>query len=166
MSKFLLSILFLFAVMMTLSFAASCAEKSYSTSCAKCTFDTSGKMNKNCYEKYQGSGITCLFAAYPLESIEYKMGNCPGVDTCVDRLDTCKALYSSGNDALDCDSGALDNCFRQSDICVQMAVKDCSKPPPEQPAFDAPSPALCDGIFFMAIPLAFAFVWKPSGKKK
>ena len=139
--------------------AATCAEKSYLSSCSGCKFDSYGKMDKSCYDGYQGRGVACLFAAYPMESIEYKAGACPGIDICVDRLSTCKALYSSGNDHTDCATGDIDNCFRQGDICVAEATKDCSKPPPEQPMFDAPPEGWCDGIFFGMIMLMAGLVF-------
>ncbi len=153
-----LKILLLALIVLGIGYAATCASKSYSTSCSKCTFDADGKMDKECYEKYQGSGVACLFTAYPVESIKYKMGSCPAIDTCRDRLETCKAIYSSGNDILDCEAGSLDNCFVQSDVCVAMAVKNCDEPPPEQPAFDAPPVGWCDSVFFLVLPLLGA-VW-------
>ncbi len=145
MARFAIALLL---VLVSLASAATCAEKSYTSSCDKCSFDSSGKMDPSCYQGYQDRGVACLFAAYPLESIEYKAGSCPGIDTCVDRLNTCKALYSSGNDQLDCENGNINNCFVQGDICVAEATKDCSKPPPEQPMFDAPPSGMCDGIFY------------------
>ena len=66
------------------------------------------------------------------------MGNCLGIDICVDKLQTCKALYSTGNDQYDCQGGNVNNCFVQGEIYVAEAAKDCSKPTPEQPMFDAP----------------------------
>jgi hypothetical protein len=139
-------------LLVSLASAATCAEKSYTSSCRSCKFDSNGKMDSACYQSFQDRGVACLFAAYPMESIEYKAGSCPGIDICVDRLNTCKALYSSGNDFTDCSTGDIDNCFRQGDICVAEATKDCSKPPPEQPMFDAPPEGWCDGLFFgMAI---------------
>ncbi len=145
-----------------LASAATCAEKSYQASCMKCSFDQSGKMDQKCYEDYQGKGVTCLFTAYPVESVEYKMGSCPGIDTCVERLNTCKAMYSSGNDQMDCETGDINNCFVQGDICVAMATKDCSKPPPDQPAFDAPPVGWCDSLWFAIIPLFGAFFFRRS----
>lgn len=149
-----------FILLISVSFAATCAQKSYTTSCSKCSFDQNGKMDQSCYEKYQGSGQACLFAAYPLESMAYTSGNCPAIDACIERLQTCKAMYSSGNDLSDCATGDITNCFVQGDRCVAMAVKNCNEPPPVQPEFDAPPAAWCDGFFFLIIPLflGIAFV--------
>jgi hypothetical protein len=133
--------------------AAACASKSYSAACNKCDFDSDGKLDKACYEGYQSSGVSCLFAAYPLESISYQMGNCPAVDVCKDRLETCKALYSSDNDKKDCSTGDLDHCFTNADRCVDYAVKHCDEEPPGAVADLAPPPAWCDNIFFLFIPL-------------
>ncbi len=135
------------------SYAASCAQKSYSTSCSKCKFSKDGKMDQTCYDNYQTSGKTCLFAAYLLESMEYTAGNCPAIDICVDRLQACKALYSSQNDQLDCETGSITNCFVQGDRCVAAAVKDCKGTPPDALLSDAPPASWCDGFFFMIIPL-------------
>ncbi|MFH1785159.1 MAG: hypothetical protein ABH842_01905 [Candidatus Micrarchaeota archaeon] len=137
--------------LITLSSAATCAQKSYSTSCQKCNFDANGKMDQDCYNGYQTSGKGCLFAAYPLESIAYAGGNCPAIDSCVDRVQTCKAIFSSGSDKIDCMTGDISNCFVQGDKCVALAVKDCSKPPPQQLEFDAPPPGWCDSVFFLFI---------------
>jgi hypothetical protein len=147
----LFSFLLILVCLISLSSAATCAEKSYSISCQKCTFDSNGKMDQTCYSGYQESGKLCLFAAYPLESIAYTNGECPAIDTCVDRLQTCKAFYASGNDSLDCESGQIDHCFTKADACVAAAVKNCTGTPPGDVANLAPPPAWCDGIFFLLI---------------
>ncbi|MBI5222880.1 hypothetical protein HY990_00505 [Candidatus Micrarchaeota archaeon] len=105
-------------------------------------------MDQACYQKYQDSGVACLFSAYPIESIQYKMGNCPAIDVCVDRLNTCKALYTQGNDKFDCDSDSINHCFVRGDACVARAVKDCSGTPPGDLANDLPPASFCDGFFF------------------
>jgi hypothetical protein len=133
--------------------AATCASKAYSTSCDKCSFDSSGKMDQKCYEGRQGSGVSCLFAAYPIESIQYQMGSCPAVDICKDRLETCKAIYSDYNDKTDCDAGNIYHCFQSADYCVDYAVKHCNEDPPGATENLLPPPAWCDDFFFMFIPL-------------
>ncbi len=135
------------------SFAATCAIKSYTTSCMKCSFDSYGKMDQKCYEQYQNNGVACLFAAYPVESIQYKMGNCPAIDACIQKLETCKALYTSGNDKTDCGLGEIDHCFARGDACVADAVKHCDTPSPDTVADVAPPAGFCDGFFFMILPL-------------
>jgi hypothetical protein len=147
-------------ILIPLASAATCAERSYAASCRKCSFDNvTGKMDPACYNAEQGAGVACLFAAYPAASIQYKLGSCPGIDTCVERVQTCKALYSNGNDQYDCEDGSINNCFVQGDICVAEAAKDCSQPPPAQPMFDVPPPGLCDGLFFFLIPLIGAVLF-------
>ena len=138
----------------SLSFSAACASKAYDAACQKCPFDSSGKLDQKCYEGYQGSGVACLFAAYPVESIQYKMGGCKAVDTCIDRLNTCKAIASSGNDRSDCAYGEIDHCFDNADVCVDKAIKNCDEDPPEQITDVIPPAGWCDGFFFLFIPLA------------
>ena len=140
--------LILFLVLVQLASAATCASKSYTSSCYNCGFDKDGKMNQACYEGYQNRGVACLFAAYPIESSLYKLGACPAIDVCVDRLNTCKALYSSNNDKLDCASESLNHCFVRGDTCVVAAVKNCSGTPPGDISDLAPPAAWCDGMFF------------------
>ncbi|MEW6748886.1 MAG: hypothetical protein AB1295_04230 [Candidatus Micrarchaeota archaeon] len=135
----------------SLASAATCASKAYSASCAKCAFDSGGKMDPVCFGAEQGSGVACLFAAYPLETLSYQAGNCPAVDVCKDRLETCKAIYSSGSDKYDCATGSISKCFRSADSCVAYAVKNCDEDPPGELENVAPDPALCDGFFFIFI---------------
>ncbi len=142
----------------SLTFAATCASKAYGASCAKCGFDKEGRMNQECFQAEQAGGVTCLFAAYPLESISYQSGDCPAVDVCKERLETCKAVYSSGNDKEDCDFGSINRCFRSADSCVAYAVKNCKSNPPGDLENIAPDPALCDSVFFMVI-LPFVLIF-------
>jgi hypothetical protein len=128
----------LLMAMASLSFAATCAADSYSSSCSKCSFDSTGKMNKACYDEQQNSGLECLFTTYPVQSSEYKLGMCPGIDTCVERLTACKERLTAGNDSADCKAGNVLRCFVQSDACVEAATADCGKPPPEQPLLELP----------------------------
>ncbi len=144
--------------------AATCAEKSYDTSCKKCSFENqTGKMDQACYEGYQNRGIACLFAAYPAESIKYKMGDCPAIQACVDKLQGCKALYTTGNDKYDCSVETIDHCFIRGDACVADAVKHCDKPSPETVADEAPPASWCDGFMF---PLGLAFMGAFVGRRK
>lgn len=140
-------------ILTSLVFAATCAQKSYSASCTKCKFDQNGKMDQACYEGYQTSGKACLFGAYPLESIQYSSGNCPAIDVCVDRLQTCKAMYSTRNDQLDCDVGQINHCFIRGDACVAKAVQNCSGTPPDELIDLSPPAGWCDGFFYLMIPL-------------
>ncbi len=140
-----------FISLASVSFSATCASAAYGASCLKCPFDQGGKMDQQCYESEQNKGIACLFSAYPAESIAYKMGGCPAIDVCTERLQTCKAIYSSGNDAADCYDGSIDKCFRTADTCVQYAVKNCSGTPPGELENVAPDPALCDSFYFMIL---------------
>lgn len=151
-----LRVVLVFAVIMFLasvSSAATCAEKAYYASCTKCTFDSNGKMNQTCYNNEQNAGKTCLFTAYPIESTEYSLGNCPAIDVCINRLQECKALYTTGNDEEDCASGSIDHCFVAGDICVAEAVKNCSGVPPTKAEFDVPPAGWCDSYWFTIVPI-------------
>lgn len=139
-----------------LSWAATCAEKSYLSSCSKCSFDNvSGKMDQACYEGYQSRGSACLVAAYPAAATMYQLGSCPAIQTCIDRLQECKALYTDGNDKNDCLSGSIDHCFEKGDACVAAAAADCNKDPSDALANVAPPASFCDSFFF-AILFPFA----------
>ncbi len=105
----------------------------------------------DCYHSYQDRGKACLFGARPLESAEHAAGSCPAIDVCIERLQTCKALYSSGSDAEDCSTGDIHNCFVQGGICVATAVKNCGGSP--QPEFDAPPAGWCDSLWFAVLPV-------------
>ena len=144
----LFGFLIAFLVLVALSSAATCSEKAYSNTCNKCDFDKDGKLNQTCYEKYQGSGVACLFAAYPIEAIEYQSGNCPAIDVCKARLEDCKAIYSSNNDRTDCYSNELTHCFIRADNCVALATKNCSGTPPGDISDIAPPASMCDDLFY------------------
>ncbi len=146
-------------VLSSISFAETCAEKSYSVSCNKCTFDVYGKMDQTCYQKYQSSGKACLFGAYPIESAEYVAGACPAVDVCINRLTDCKAIYTSGNDKQDCYAENIDHCFIRADNCVALAVKNCSGTPPGDISDIAPPASFCDGFFFFIFPIFVGAVY-------
>ncbi len=113
--------------------------------------------------------MSCLFAAYPLESISYQMGDCPAVDVCKERLEVCKAIYSSGNDETDCGFETIDHCFYNADRCVDIAVKNCKEDPPSDISDLAPPPGWCDGFFFMFISLFAGTLFyssKPAGERR
>ncbi len=147
------SFLVLFISLIGLLSAATCAQKSYSASCLKCTFDKSGKMDQKCYQSYQDKGVQCLFVAYPIESIQYKLGNCPAIDVCVDRLEECKGLYTIANDKADCQFTAINHCFVKADACVAKAIKNCTGTPPGDLENDLPPASFCDGFIAVFIAL-------------
>ncbi|MBI5046866.1 hypothetical protein HZC07_04000 [Candidatus Micrarchaeota archaeon] len=149
-----------FLFLATVASAATCAQKSYLSSCTKCTFDSTGKMNQACYQKYQDSGVACLFASYPIESVQYKLGSCPAIDVCVDRLNECKAVYSENSDKFDCEVNSIGPCFARADSCVARAVKNCSGTPSGDVSNVAPDPSLCDGFLLgiMALVGGISFV--------
>jgi hypothetical protein len=160
----ILPILIFLAAIVSIASAATCAEKSYADSCAKCGFDASGKMDPSCYQGYQTRGTACLFAAYPATATMYQMGSCPAVQICIDRLQECKALYTSGNDQYDCQMGSLDQCFERGDTCIEAAAQDCNKDPSDELANVAPSPSFCDGTFLAILfPLAGVIIIKLKG---
>jgi hypothetical protein len=142
-----------FLVLANLSSAAACSQKAYEATCNKCEFDENGKLDQKCYQGHQSSGISCLFAAYPVESINYQMNGCDAVDTCRSRLETCKALFSADNDQDDCYAGNIDHCFISADRCVDAAIKKCDEEPPDDLAGLLPDAGWCDGLFFLFVPL-------------
>ncbi|MEW6721854.1 MAG: hypothetical protein AB1324_01180 [Candidatus Micrarchaeota archaeon] len=133
--------------------AAACAQLAYSAACNRCSFDSSGKMDSACYEGKQAGGVSCLFAAYPLEAISYQMNGCPAVEVCKDRLETCKALATSGSDRTDCAAGTIDHCFANADRCVDAAIKSCDEDPPGELSDIVPPAGWCDGFFFAILPI-------------
>lgn len=153
----LLGLLALLLILIPFSSAATCAEKSYTSSCAKCGFEASGKMDEACFQGYQARGTACLAAAYPAASFAYQMGSCPAIQTCIDRLQECKAIYTNGNDKNDCELGSIDHCFERGDACVAAAAADCNKTPSDELGNIAPPASWCDGFFFtVLLPLSGA----------
>ncbi len=156
--KHIIALFLAVLVLSNAAFSSTCASRAYGKSCDKCSFDKNGKMNPGCFEGEQNAGVSCLFMSYPVESISYQMGNCPAVDTCKERLETCKLIYSSGNDKTDCEVETLYPCFRSADACVDYAVKNCDKEPPKELGTVEPDPALCESVMFI-LPLLVALAF-------
>ena len=126
MVKFHVALLALLALA-GMIFAADCAAKAYRNSCAGCTFDANGKMDRSCSDGYKSSGITCTSTSYPIMSGKYAAGQCPAVDACTGELSSCVAQYSSGNDKADCAEGSVAVCYSASDACVKSAAIKCGE---------------------------------------
>lgn len=107
--------------------SAGCASEAYAKSCANCQFDASGKMDQSCYQGYQASGTGCLATTYPVANAKYVAGNCPGIDSCIEDLNACKAQYASGDDRADCAEGSVGVCFAAADSCVKSAAMKCGE---------------------------------------
>ena len=108
-------------------FAADCAAKAYRNSCAGCTFDANGKMDRACSDGYKSSGITCTSTSYPIMSGKYAAGQCPQVDACTGELSSCVAQYSTGDEKADCAEGSVAVCYAASDSCVKSAAVKCGE---------------------------------------
>jgi hypothetical protein len=109
----------------TFSFAGSCALDSFTKSCNDCSFDESGKMDKECYGAIQEVGTGCLATTYPMMSLKYALGSCPHMDECVSRLSTCKELFKTGSDARDCNNAEMIECFKTADRCAEASNGVC-----------------------------------------
>ena len=125
----------------------TCAASAYRDSCAQCPFDSSGKMDKKCYDDKKAAGIACVSGAHAIASTQYAMGKCPGIDACASELQACQAQASSGSDKANCEEGSMATCFAVSDICVDKAALDCGEKPPECKA-----PA---GLILLVVGMAF-----------
>jgi hypothetical protein len=108
------------------AYASTCSYDAFMQACHSCTFDASGKMNQSCYEQYQQSGQSCVAVTYPVLAGVYKAGKCPQVDTCASELQSCKSIYETGNDSADCNNPQIEECFIQSDVCVDKAASACA----------------------------------------
>ncbi len=122
-------------VMASLS-SAGCATTAYQQACTLCNFDAQGKINQTCSQQYQESGTACVSAQYPVASAAFAAGKCPGIQTCADTLQTCKAAIASGNDSEDCQGGVMTQCFKDADLCVAKAAADCGD---KVPCINAPA---------------------------
>jgi hypothetical protein len=61
-------------------------------------------------------------------SFKYQWGDgCKPLDQCIAALQSCKALYTSGNDQTDCTTNGLMGCFRSADACAAAANLICSE---------------------------------------
>ena len=126
----LLSVLFLSG----LAFATTCAYDSFVQSCAKCSFDSNGKMDEACSDSYQTSAKTCLGTDYPIMSAKYMMGSCPQIDECVSKLTACKEANRQGSNKEECSNLGSKNCFVRADLCAEAANKICSEGKTEEEA--------------------------------
>lgn len=130
----------LFAGFLFLLFAGVCSAStvsidSFKKSCNTCTFDAQGKMDKKCWEDIQESAKTSLGLAYPAMSFQYTLGGgCEALDKCISALQSCKAMYTTGNDKTDCTQGDLITCFKQADACADAANKVCTEGKSEEEA--------------------------------
>lgn len=120
------SIVFLLLLIFGLVNAASCAENAYRKACAACPFDANGKMDKNCYDSYQQSGISCIARVYPIATAKHAAGQCPQLDKCAEKLRECLNIYSEYTDKEKCEIGTA-QCFSDVDRCVLYAAADCGE---------------------------------------
>jgi len=124
---------FLLMIVLGLAFAgiasaATVSVDSYKKSCSSCSFDSSGKMDGECWQGIQDGAQLDLAIAYPGMSYQYQWGNgCTPLDQCVAALQSCKALHTSGNDETDCTTNRLMNCFASADACAEAANQICSE---------------------------------------
>ena len=117
----------LFGLLVGSSFAATCAAEAYAKSCAQCSFDANGKMDRSCSDGFKQSGISCTSTSYPIMSGKYAAGQCPQVDACASELSSCVAQYSSGDDRADCQEGSLAVCYAAADECTKKAAIACGE---------------------------------------
>ncbi len=120
------SIVFLLLLIFGLVSAAGCAESAYRKACASCPFDANGKMDKNCYDSYQQSGISCIAQVYPIATAKHAAGQCPQIDRCAEELRSCLNIYSEYTDKEKCEIGTA-QCFSEADSCVFYAAADCGE---------------------------------------
>jgi len=107
------------------AYASTCSYDSYRKACQYCKFDARGKMNETCYDLYQQDGKDCIAVSHPILASNYQEKKCPQVDTCASELQSCKNTYETGNDSVDCKNFLVETCFKESDQCIEKAVKDC-----------------------------------------
>jgi hypothetical protein len=121
----LFSILVLFA---GISSASTVSVDSFTKSCNTCSFDSSGKMDKACWEEIQDGAKVDLAVAYPGMSFKYQWGGgCKPLDQCIAALQSCNSLQTSGSDRTDCSQGNVIVCFKMADACAEAANKICSE---------------------------------------
>jgi len=136
-SKILLISLLVLATVV--SAMPTCGLNAYDASCNECSFDATGKMDKNCRVGHENNGKGCLGIAYPMMSIKYGLGSCAQMDVCVDRLKACKSQVSTGSDLRDCKTPSMDSCFVMGDTCGAAANKVCAEGMTEEEAgFNSP----------------------------
>jgi hypothetical protein len=105
--------------------ALDCAASAYTSSCSKCSFDSSGKMNQTCYQEWQNWGTKCIAEKRPMLANAYHDGLCSEVDACKKQLQTCQSSSSAGSDKLDCLNPMVGQCYLEADACVADAEKTC-----------------------------------------
>jgi hypothetical protein len=92
-------------------------------------------MDEKCWQEVQDGAKVDLALAYPTMSFKHQWGGgCPQLDQCISALQTCKSLYTSGNDQTDCYHNRLTHCFRAADACAEAADKVCSEGKSEEEA--------------------------------
>jgi hypothetical protein len=115
--------------------SAACAVQSFDNACNKCEFDNEGKMDRDCLDSNKEEGIGCYVAKYPVSSRNYYEGNCPAMDKCINKFNSCSEGTGSGLEILDCSSDRVRGCYREADTCVELAARDCGEPVFCVPAF-------------------------------
>ena len=128
-ATFILKSALLILVFAGIVFAGDCSINAYKASCSQCKFDSTGKIDQDCYKTQQAAGTACLTTSNPLLAKAYAEGKCPQVDTCISELNSCKAQYSTANDSFDCKEGSVSTCFTGADQCVVSAAAKCAPPP-------------------------------------
>jgi hypothetical protein len=140
----------LIALLASFSFAG-CAAEAYSKTCASCSFDKDGKVDRSCSDGYKGSGTACVSASYPIMAGNYAQGKCPEVDACASELSSCNAQYSSGNDKTDCAEGSKSVCYSAADQCVQSAARKCGEIEKQCPGSSTSFILLLAGFGFVSL---------------
>lgn len=111
------------------------AYDAYDNACKECTFDANGRMDRTCQAKHQAASIAGLTAAYPITNTKYLFGQCPQVDECTKRLESCKAAVGTGSELEDCIMNpAIAQCFRTADACMHAANEVCANGKTEEEA--------------------------------
>jgi hypothetical protein len=104
----------------------TCSINAYTNSCGECTFNAQGRMDPDCQAKHQTLGSACLVKDYPLTNTKYLIGMCPQIDTCISRLESCKAAAGTTSHRAECNSDAVMRCFIIADNCVDAANEICA----------------------------------------
>ncbi|NYZ60336.1 hypothetical protein H0O01_01410 [Candidatus Micrarchaeota archaeon] len=120
-------VLALFGLLIGASFAANCAADAYRKSCASCSFDANGKMDRSCSDGFRSSGISCTSTSYPIMSGKYAAGQCTQVDECASELSSCVAQYATGDERADCQEGSVAVCYSAADECTKKAAITCGE---------------------------------------
>ncbi|MFH1402735.1 MAG: hypothetical protein ABIH11_00520 [Candidatus Altiarchaeota archaeon] len=115
----------LLSAVTNVSAMSSCSRDSFIDSCAKCSFNAAGKMDKYCYDTHVNLGRICVFTAYPGSALKWSWGSCPALQRCVDNLKACTNFRCPGADSDDCTDPFCQTCFDDSDKCAAIAAKDC-----------------------------------------